>query len=133
MKRVGAFALALLYTLPSTWALQGGIDLLRPKQVARPDVDGKCAPHGCGCEESAQRRNACCCIPVAGPAGPSSAIEASRCAGTEAAIQNLLTPPALPALQPNALPPAVISRVSVPVQSLHETPESRPSEKVPIA
>ncbi len=132
MKRASAIALALLYALPATWALQGGIDLVRPARVAEAAPDGKCAPHGCGCEESARIRAACCCVPESGPAGPASALEASRCAGTEAAIHTLLVPPALPAGPERLAPRRTVSGPEVPERAPRLDLPAVPPDKVPI-
>jgi hypothetical protein len=128
MKRTGAVALALLYALPSTWVLQGGVDLLRPPRVAASS-DGKCAPHGCGCDESARVRQACCCAPTDGPA---TALQASRCSGTEAAALALLTPPALPGESP-LLPAVLVSRLEFPHTRPLQPLGSDRTDKVPIA
>jgi hypothetical protein len=124
MKRIGAVALALLYALPSTWALQGSLDLLRA-----PRPGATCADHGCGCEESARVRGACCCAPTDVPA---SALQASRCGGTEAARATLLTPPALAATPTLVLPPPRAARVRMPERRLPSSETVVVVDKVPI-
>lgn len=131
MKRFGAVGLALLYALPSTWALQGGLDLLRSPRVAAA-ANGTCAPHGCGCDESARTRQACCCVPVPGTASPESALEASRCSGTETALQNLLTPPALPSSAADAVSPISLDAPDAPSEQPGRAPQASPPGKVPI-
>jgi len=133
MKRFTAVSLALLYALPATWALQGGLDLLRSPRVAAAATDGKCAPHGCGCDESARTRRACCCVPVPGAPSPESALEASRCSGTETAVQTLLTPPALHASTPDAFIPLSLDAPDAPNGRCRLVPPASPPEKVPIA
>ena len=133
MKRFGAVSLALLYALPSTWALQGGLDLLRSPRVPAAAADGKCAPHGCGCDESARTRQACCCVPIPGAASPESALEASRCGGTEAAVQTLLTPPAFPSTTPEPFVPLALDAPDAPSGRCRLVPPASPPEKVPIA
>ena len=131
MKRIGAVALAFLYALPATWALQGGIDLLRTPRVTATS-DDRCAPHGCGCEESVKVRNACCCAPVAGAPAPSSALEASRCSGTEAAALTLLIPPVLPSDLLGDAPKVALPLEGLsPVDPVRE-PLAPPPDKVPI-
>lgn len=131
MKRFGSVALALLYALPATWALQGGLDLLLPARVVAA-ADGKCASHGCGCDDSARTREACCCASTGGDASNASALEASRCAGAEAAVQNLLTPPALPDSIAFTLLPTARPAPEPPCLLPGRTPDASPPDKVPI-
>lgn len=120
MGRLGTALFAALYLAQATWLLHGGFDLLFPRvlKVVAPAADDRCAPHGCGCEEDAQKRRACCCEPSTAEAPApktvrGSAIEAARCAGVETAMAHALAQPSV--CEPAAVVPPLESRPAAPL------------------
>ena len=139
MGRLGTALFAALYLAQATWLLHGGFDLLFPrvlKVVAAASAD-RCAPHGCGCEEEAQKRRSCCCEPGAAETPPAqttraSAIEAARCAGVETAMAHALAQPST--CDVPAFAPAASSRraPSGPPTAFPEPVDVRRVDKVPV-
>ncbi|HYF00207.1 MAG TPA: hypothetical protein VEJ18_14900 [Planctomycetota bacterium] len=139
MGRLGTALFAALYLAQATWLLHGGFDVLFPRvlKVVAPSADDRCAPHGCGCEEDAQKRRACCCEPATAEAPlpettRGSAVEAARCAGVETAMAHAAAPPSAcerPALAP---PMDVGYAGALPREILPDLPVLRRLDKVPL-
>jgi hypothetical protein len=139
-------ALALFYALQASWVLYAGVDALAPMiaasavpapSVARPAGDPGCCAASCGCPTEARARKACCCDPKAAKApvpasGRTSAIEAARCAGVEAAMAQARTQPVLPLVPSLAFIPLVEAAPALPDLAPASPTDADALDKVPI-
>ena len=138
LKKTLVLTLVAFHLLQASWLLEGGVDLLlrRPLAVAAAG-EQRCSPHGCGCDESARIRGACCCKPEsprAGAGSPAASLVArSTCRGAADSAPLLTQIPAVPAFPVLELSTSSTDAAPLPPSLPPDAVPARRVHKVPIA